>query len=514
MHCFVLSTTSSIRSYTKKMNKLLFGTFFLFVACFSIQAQDTNATNRVENTIEQLHLDVLEETIDLEDALYKVFPDNLEETVVVIPEMVNEEDDVYELNSHIFIIDNKTGQVTHNYFESSKTNGWTSDAIFIDNIAIDTTAYKLTPTKNALGIIVTWRSMSRPNPYRQESLSLYTKEKDSLKKVLDLYTIFESSGEVNVNVCHAKFNKTVRKIHVTNLLSNNYFKLLVNEITSEEVFLKDENGECKPKEKIISRNKEVLKFDNDAYSKKEFFPRNPQFNQATIDSISLKEIKRYIEDELPTIYDYYKKETIDPVAIWSDKLFGRCCTEADLNYSELLEFKITANTNNIKYPSTNLSDNTYSTAYVFKENQDAGIVVKLNRDEEAHEYHTKLRIDDVLKVNDTLLSPFRLSLVNGYVKSEKTFKENGRVKELKAFLNNTYQGTVELQDTPLIQEFELNFSFFKNDEVTLIPISFYKGTKYDDICISEIQSSLSQITSPHINKNFKISELLQRKIKD
>ena len=102
------------------MNKLLSGTFFLFVACFSIQAQDTNATNRVENTIEQLHLDVLEETIDLEDALYKVFPDNLEETVVVIPEMVNEEDDVYELNSHIFIIDNKTGQVTHNYSKVQK----------------------------------------------------------------------------------------------------------------------------------------------------------------------------------------------------------------------------------------------------------------------------------------------------------------------------------------------------------------------------------------------------------
>ena len=72
------------------------------------------------------------------------------------------------------------------------------------------------------------------------------------------------------------------------------------------------------------------------------------------------------------------------------------------------------------------------------------------------------------------------------------------------------QGTVTLLDTPLIQQFEMDFSFFKDDEVTLVPISFYNGSKYDDICISEIQSSLSKITHPSINQKYKVQELLKK----
>ncbi len=487
----------------------------VFVACVSSRSQDnpidtieTEKASLVDNVIRQLHLDILKEPIDLDIALYKVSPNNSEETIVVIPETVNEEDDFYEFNTNIFIVDNSTGQVTHQYFESSKTNGWTSDAIFIDEIAIDTTAYKLTHSKNAFGVIVKWRSMSQPNPYRQESISLFTKEKDSLKKVLDLYTIYESTGEVNVNACYAKFNKRVNKISVSNSTTVGYFDILVDQTICEEVFQEDENGECNPKERIISTEKKMLKFDNGAYSKTELFPTDPKIERATIDSISINEIKRFCDTKYSTIYDYYKHEKIDEVAIWSDKMFGRCCTEADLDYSELLKFEITASTSNTKYPSDNLSDHYYRTAYVFKENKGAEIHLKLIGVEE-HKYHTNLLVDEVLKPSDIILKPFKLSLVNGYVKSEKTFKENGRVKELKILLNDTYQGTVELQDTPLVQQFEMDFTFFKNDEVTLIPISFYRGTTYDDICISEIQSSLSQITHPSINGKYKVTELRQ-----
>lgn len=116
-------------------------------------------------------------------------------------------------------------------------------------------------------------------------------------------------------------------------------------------------------------------------------------------------------------------------------------------------------------------------------------------------------IDDVLKTKDTILKPFRLSVVNGYVKSEQTFKENGRIKQFKVFLNDNFQGSVELLDTPLVQEFNLDFIFTKNDVVTLIPINYYKGTKYNDVCISEIQSSLSQITHFTINKKYNVREL-------
>ncbi len=235
--------------------------------------------------------------------------------------------------------------------------------------------------------------------------------------------------------------------------------------------------------------------------------KEKKYKLATIDSVSIKEIKYWIEDNLPTIFDYYQHEKIDEVEVWSDKLFGRCCTEADLLYSELLAFDITAKPNNNIYPYTNLSDRTYRTTYAFKENENVEIYLKLNRDEETHKYHTELFVDDVLKSTDTLLKPFRLSLVNGYVKSKKTFKENGRVKGLKVFLNKNCKGTIKLLDTPLVQEFELDFTFSKNDTVKLIPISYYKGTIYSHICISEIQSSLAHITHSSINKKYKVRAL-------
>ena len=88
-----------------------------------------------------------------------------------------------------------------------------------------------------------------------------------------------------------------------------------------------------------------------------------------IDSVSLAEIKQYTEEPKNSIFDYYAIEKIDEYSIWSDKMFGRCCTEADLSYSELLKYEITANVNNNKYPHSNLSDFSYQSAYVFKENE-------------------------------------------------------------------------------------------------------------------------------------------------
>lgn len=231
---------------------------------------------------------------------------------------------------------------------------------------------------------------------------------------------------------------------------------------------------------------------------------------ATIDSVSLNEIKQG-EKTNQSIFDYYKKETVDEVDIWSDKMFGRCCSEADMQYSELLYFEISTNTKNDKYPVSNLSDKMYRTTYAFKEDQNVEIYLKLKRNTEHHSYFTNLYEDEVLKPNDTILKPFKLSLVNGYTKSKEVFNKNGRVKGMKVFINNNYKNTVMLKDTPLVQEFILDFIFYKNDVIKLIPISYYKGSTYTDICISEIQSSLADITHPSLNKKYVIRELQNKK---
>jgi len=236
------------------------------------------------------------------------------------------------------------------------------------------------------------------------------------------------------------------------------------------------------------------------------YKKNQNLIFAKIDSISLSQIK-YTKKTNQSIFDYYKTETVDEVEIWSNKMFGRCCSNTDISYSEILSFSITTNVNNTSYPARNLSDTQYRTAYTFKENQNIEIFLKLNRNSEHHISMTNLSVDEVLQPNDTLLKPFKLSLVNGYVKSEKTFNENGRVKTMNVFLNNNYKATIQLINTPLVQEFEVDVLFTRDDVIKLVPKSYYAGTKYNDICISEIQSNLGQITHPSLNKKYVIREL-------
>lgn len=451
----------------------------------------------INRAVEGLALD----TSKIGFTVAKVSPGHPAETIVVISEIVKEEEWSSEENSHIAILNNTTGKVTRKFFESAETNGWDSNAIFIDNISIDTLNYKLSASENAFGVKVLFRSMSQPNPYYYETLSLFTKERDSLKKKLDFYPVYENSGEVNVNSCYAHYEKMAKVLSMGDTKTNGYNDILVKHTISNIIYQEDENGDCNPTERIVTTENRILAFNTAVYKEKK------TVTLATIDSVSLGEIKQYTDGNLLTIFEHYEKEGIDEVELWSNKMFGRCCSETDLEYSELLEFDITAETKNTKYPSNNLSDKAYRTAYIFKEHQNIEILVRLKRNEDVHKYHTNSNVDEVLKPSDTILRPFKLSLVNGYVKSEKTFNENGRVKKLKVLLNNDFQGFVELKDTPLIQQFEFDFTFSKNDTVSLKPISYYEGTTYDDICISEIQSSLSQITHPSINQKFKVGEL-------
>ncbi|WP_108809039.1 NADase-type glycan-binding domain-containing protein [Aquimarina spinulae] len=229
---------------------------------------------------------------------------------------------------------------------------------------------------------------------------------------------------------------------------------------------------------------------------------------ATIDSVSIKEIKQYIDDELPTIFDYYKQELIEEHSAWSDKLFGRCCSNTDLTFTENLFYKISSNFKNEKYLITNISDTDYSTAYVFKPNTKVKINIQLDLGKSflSGRYSNK----KLLNPNEVIMNPIKLSLINGYVKSKALFYENTRVKEIKVYVNHKYVETVVLMDKPLVQEFKVNAIFKTNDIITLEPISFYKGSKYDDVCISEIQTNLGKTALPGLNKKYNLMELLNK----
>ncbi len=228
-----------------------------------------------------------------------------------------------------------------------------------------------------------------------------------------------------------------------------------------------------------------------------------------IDSVSIKQIKRYIDDELPTIFNYYKQETIEEYSAWSPKMFGRCCSNTNLTFNENLFFKISSNFKNEKYPITNIWDTNYATAFVFKPSSNIKINIQL--DLEGSFLSGKYANKNLLRTNEIIVNPIKLSLINGYVKSEALFHENGRVKELNVSINNQYIQSVILLDTPLVQEFKVNTVFKTNGIITLAPKTYYKGTKYDDICISEIQTNLGETALPILNKKYNLMALINKK---
>lgn len=221
----------------------------------------------IDKAMEALHIDESKTGF----VVAEVYPSNSKETIIVIEEIAKEEEGSSESYSHIVIIENTTGKITHKYFESSETNGWESDAIFMDNITIDTLTYKLNASENAFGAKVRFRNNSQPNPYNYETISLFTKEKNSLKKILDFYTLYEDWGEVNVNSCYAAFDKTVNTLSMSDIKTNGYNDILVKHTFSKIIYEEDKNGDCNPKELSVTTEKRILKFNGEVYEEEKEF---------------------------------------------------------------------------------------------------------------------------------------------------------------------------------------------------------------------------------------------------
>ncbi|MEO0340382.1 MAG: hypothetical protein AAF242_14375, partial [Bacteroidota bacterium] len=91
-----------------------------------------------------------------------------------------------------------------------------------------------------------------------------------------------------------------------------------------------------------------------------------------------------------------------------------------------------------------------------------------------------------------------ITITNGYVKSQKAWINNGRVKRLRVYINGEVYGIFALEDRCADQVFEvepIGFGDRQNlDKYTNRPdwvirfeiLEVYPGNKYEDVAISEI----------------------------
>lgn len=138
------------------------------------------------------------------------------------------------------------------------------------------------------------------------------------------------------------------------------------------------------------------------------------------------------------------------------------------------------------YSAKNLIDGSYSTPWV----------------EGASDFGKNQKIKLNLFGNPSKFSAFNyetvthLYLLNGFRKNEKTYYENNRIKTLRLWVNGKDCGTLELKDRPFKVINDFNFAYeadllnnerlnkVKSIEIEILDV--YKGTKYNDTCISEI----------------------------
>ncbi|RKF02740.1 hypothetical protein C8N26_2729 [Tenacibaculum lutimaris] len=196
---------------------------------------------------------------------FKTLPNRPNEAIVVIPEIVegSEEEHYFTLNTHIAYVNIENRQVLFHYFESAETNGWTSDAIMLTEIVIDTAPYTITENERAFGVKTHFVGSSRVNPYENESLSLFIIANNNLQKVLHNFEIIDNGGEWDGN-CHGEFITEKRTLIISEEKNNGYFDILVKHKITNNIAFEDENGDCKSKDTITTKTS-VLKFDGKTY---------------------------------------------------------------------------------------------------------------------------------------------------------------------------------------------------------------------------------------------------------
>jgi hypothetical protein len=80
-------------------------------------------------------------------------------------------------------------------------------------------------------------------------------------------------------------------------------------------------------------------------------------------------------------------------------------------------------------------------------------------------------------------------IFNGYVKSEKAWMENSRIKKLKMYVNGKPYAILNLKDTKAQQIFDIGKLKNKNAELVFKfeILEVYKGTKWEDTVLSELE---------------------------
>lgn len=144
-----------------------------------------------------------------------------------------------------------------------KASAFESDAIEFEDLQLDTARYQLTPDLRAFGVRATFNGSSRVNPVNEKLLSLYVREGDTLRPVLDKLITYEYGGEWD-GTCAGELYQHTRTLEIGKTSSHGYADLIVKTVTTSEVG-KGEGDACESSSTTAKPVLTTLRYDGSTY---------------------------------------------------------------------------------------------------------------------------------------------------------------------------------------------------------------------------------------------------------
>jgi hypothetical protein len=231
---------------------------FILLCLATTFAQAQNDPSLIDNVIKNLSLKA--EAIDAEFTVTKPHPENKNATLVLLALPKGEDEDALTFDIYLVLADSKTGSILCSIAEKER---YTSDAIRLTGFQIDTAPYKLAAHVRAVGIRASYTGSSRPNPFGEETLSLYIQQDKRFVKVLHDFVTYQSTGDWDTN-CAGNFSSSKSVLVIQPEKTNGYNVIQVNTKTTEtENIVRNEDcissgTETKSSQKLIFNSTENL----------------------------------------------------------------------------------------------------------------------------------------------------------------------------------------------------------------------------------------------------------------
>lgn len=238
------------------MKNILVVTLFLFTSSFFGQElSDKEIINKAIGFLKVNEKDLLTDKICL-----KVIPNQKEKVIILVPVKTNidpECDYCFDIDNNILVWNKNTKSIETKYTKKSE---WTSDAMYLDELTIDTGLYYLNKNTRAFGIRYHYSGSSRVNPFGSNSINLYYFKNNQIVEVLHDFELERSNGDNGgIDGCKSAWFETSKSVFIISDKMTTKF----NDITVKTKF-KDYSLDEDCEKEIIkkeSTKSSVLKFD-------------------------------------------------------------------------------------------------------------------------------------------------------------------------------------------------------------------------------------------------------------